>query len=84
MEVPSATDWALNNASNDFRPNTYFGVGKEAVEKKIEALSQYRGVMRPYPHPRSNEVLLGLAAYRGGQSGCEYAEAFESVIRRIV
>ena len=40
--------------------------------------------MRAYPHPRSNEALEGLAAYRGAQSGCKYAEAFESVLRRIV
>ena len=53
-----------------------------SIKKKIKALSLYRGVMRPYPHPRSNEVLEGLAAYRGGQSGMVYAEAFESVFRR--
>lgn len=83
MEVPSATDWSVNSAMNRFTPNTFIEVGKEAVERKIEALSMYRGVMRPYPHSRSNEVIMGLAAYRGGQSGCFYAEAFESVIRRI-
>lgn len=84
MEVPSATDWGLNNAMNTFRPNTFFEVGKEAVYKKIEALSCYRGVMRNYPHPRSNEAIEGLAAYRGGQSGCCYAESFESVFRRVM
>ena len=82
MEVPSATEWALNKSMNEFNPNTFIEVGEEAVEKKIEALSMYRGVMRPYPHPRSHEALKGLAAYRGGQAGMVYAEAFESVIRR--
>ena len=38
--------------------------------------------MRPFPHPRSAHVLEGLAAYRGGQSGCNYAEAFQVVFRR--
>ena len=84
MEVPSATEWGLNAAINKFQPNTFFEVGKEAIDKKIEALSQYRGVMRDYPHPRSREVLVGLAAYRGGQSGCYYAESFECAFRRIV
>ena len=84
MEVPSATEWALDNASNPFRPDTFYEVGREAVEKKIEALSQYRGVMRPFPHPRSPEAIMGLAAYRGGQSGCVYAEAFECAIRRVL
>lgn len=83
MEVPSATEWGLNDAMNKFQPNTFFEVGKEAIEKKIEALSHYRGVMRDYPHPRSREVLVGLAAYRGGQSGCCYAEGFECALRRI-
>ena len=82
MEVPSATEWSVNKAMNPFNPNLFIEVGKEAIEKKIYALSLYSGVMRPYPHPRSNEVLVGLAAYRGGQSGMVYAEAFESVFRR--
>ena len=42
----------------------------------------YRGVMRPYPHPRSVEYITGLAAMRGSQWGCNYAEAFQVVLRR--
>lgn len=84
MEVPSATDWSLNSSMNRFCPNTFVEVGKEAVEVKLKALSTYRGVMRNYPHPRSDEAIFGLAAYRGAQSGIHYAEAFESVMRRIV
>lgn len=84
MEVPSATEWSLNKAMNQFSPNTFIEVGEVAVDKKIEALTQYRGVMRDYPHPRSNEALKGLAAYRGGQAGMIYAEAFESVFRRLI
>ena len=84
MEVPSETEWGVNKTLLQFNPNTFIEIGKEGVEKKIEALSMYRGVMRDYPHPRSREALTGLAAYRGGQSGCCYAEAFECVFRRIV
>ncbi|STO32260.1 Uncharacterized proteins, LmbE homologs [Fusobacterium necrogenes] len=82
MEVPSATEWTLNNGMNKFNPNLFVEIGKEALEKKIEALNSYRGVMRDYPHPRSNEFIAGLAGYRGGQAGLYYAEAFESVFRR--
>ena len=57
------------------------GVGKEGVDAKITALSMYRGVMRPYPPPRSAEYITGLAAVRGGQWGVNYAEAFEVVQR---
>lgn len=83
MEVPSATEWSVNTASAPFSPNTFVEVGETNVDKKIEALMQYRDVMRSYPHPRSKEALKGLAAYRGGQAGMVYAEAFESVFRRI-
>ena len=41
----------------------------------------YRDVMRAYTHPRSAEYITGLAAYRGGQWGLNYAEAFEVVVR---
>lgn len=83
MEVGSATDWNLNTTFNAFRPNIYVEVGEDGVDAKIKALSMYRGVMRPYPHPRSNEAMKGLAAWRGSQAGCMYAEAFETGIRRI-
>lgn len=83
MEVPSATEWSVNSAMNRFMPNCFVEVGKDGVDAKIKALSMYRGVMRPYPHPRSKEAIEGLAAYRGSQSGCNYAEAFEVVLRRV-
>lgn len=83
MEVPSCTEWALNTGLNRFQPNLFVEVGKEGVEAKIAALAMYRGVMRPYPHPRSPEAIEGFAVYRGCQSGCDYAEAFEVVLRRM-
>ena len=50
---------------------------------KLKALENYRGVMREFPHPRSKEALSGLAAYRGGQSGLNYAEAFNCSFGRV-
>lgn len=84
MEIPSSTDWAFPVDSQSFSPNTFIEIGKEGVEKKIESLSMYEGVMRDYPHPRSREVLNGLAAYRGGQAGLKYAEAFQAVFQRNI
>lgn len=81
MEVSSATDWALNRGMNQFSPNTFIEVGEAGVAKKLEALAKYCGVLRDYPHPRSVEALKGLAAYRGGQAGMVYAEAFECAFR---
>ena len=84
MEVLSSTEWAVGSADSKFNPNVFVEVGIDGIKEKIDALSCYRGVMRPYPHPRSEEAIQGLAAFRGGMSGCNYAEAFESVFRREV
>lgn len=67
---------------NHFKPNRYVEVGLDGVRAKIKALGMYRGVMRPYRHPRSEECITGLAAYRGSQFQLEYAEAFEVVLRK--
>ena len=83
MEVPSSTEWSFDTSANRFSPNYFVEIGKDGVEIKIKALSAYKGVMRPYPHPRSNEALEGLAAYRGVQAGCYYAEAFECAFKRV-
>jgi LmbE family N-acetylglucosaminyl deacetylase len=77
MEVLSSTDWAFPAASEAFRPDTFVQAG-EWLDRKVAALRAYRGVMRPFPHPRCEEVLRGLAAYRGGQAGLMFAEAFQT------
>ena len=82
MEVLSSTEWALDSSANRFTPNYFVEIGKDGVTLKLKALEAYKGVMRPYPHPRSKEAIEGLAAYRGGQAGCYYAEAYECVFRR--
>ena len=73
MEVPSCTEWKINNAMQTFNPNCYVEVGKDGVDAKIKALSMYRG--------RSAEYISGLAAVRGSQWGVNYAESFEVVLR---
>jgi LmbE family N-acetylglucosaminyl deacetylase len=82
MEVPSSTEWSFDSSANRFSPNMFVEVGKDGVDVKFRALAAYKGVMRPYPHPRSKEGIERLAAYRGIQAGCSYAEAFESVFYR--
>lgn len=79
MEVLSSTEWSMDSSSNRFIPNLFYEIGRDGIDKKIEALKAYSGVMRPYPHPRSEEALKGLAVYRGSMAGLNYAEAFESV-----
>lgn len=82
MEVPSSTEWSLDTSASRFSPNYFVEIGESGVEIKLRALDQYKGVMRPYPHPRSSEAIKGLAAYRGVQAGCNYAEAFECAYMR--
>jgi LmbE family N-acetylglucosaminyl deacetylase len=81
MEILSSSDWGFEQSGDMFKANLYVEVN-EFIDKKIEALSAYRNVMRDFPHPRSNEVLKGLAAYRGGQSGQLYSEAFQNIFQQ--
>ena len=82
MEVLSSTEWSLDTSSNRFIPNCFVEIGKDGIDLKIKALFAYKGVMRPYPHPRSEEAITALATIRGAQAGCNYAEAFECAYRR--
>lgn len=77
MEIPSSTDWTFPSNTAPFSPSAYMEVGPDLIDVKLKALGAYAGVMRPYPHPRSAEVIRGWAAVRGGASGMEYAEAFQ-------
>lgn len=83
MEVLSSTDWSIDPMSEKFTPNIFVEIGDKYLSSKLKALDMYRGVLRDYPHPRSEKGLTGLAIYRGGQVGLDYAEAFDCVFRRI-
>jgi LmbE family N-acetylglucosaminyl deacetylase len=78
MEVPSSTDWSFVAPGVSFAPNSFVELTDHHLNQKINALACFRGVMREYPHPRSEEVLRGLAAVRGGQAGLNQAEAFQA------
>lgn len=82
MEVPSSTEWSFDSSAKLFTPNMFVEIGLDGVCLKLKALAAYKGVMRDYPHPRSDEAITGLAAYRGVQAGCNYAEAFDCVFYR--
>ena len=75
MEIPSSSDWG-----SGFVPNTFFRIEETDIGVKAKALEQYDDVLRPLPHPRNYESLWALARYRGGQCGCDYAEAFRKVM----
>ena len=81
MEIQSATDWGFEASGDSFKPNHYVEVTEE-IDLKLQALACYRNVMRDFPHPRSIEAVKGLSAYRGGQSGQKYSEAFQTVFQQ--
>lgn len=63
-----------------FWPNLFVDVSGLALERKAKALACYKDEMRAAPHPRSIEVLLALATWRGATVGVAAAEAFEVVL----
>lgn len=83
MEILSSTDWAFPVDGQNFQADTFIEIGEDGLEMKIEALKAYEGVMRDFPHPRSEEIVKGLAAYRGGQAGIQYAEAFQTAFQLL-
>jgi LmbE family N-acetylglucosaminyl deacetylase len=83
MEILSSTEWTFPGGNVSlFEADTFFPVG-DTLEQKIEAMHAYKGVMRNFPHPRSEEVIRGLAAYRGSQAGMVYAEAFQTAFHAL-
>jgi LmbE family N-acetylglucosaminyl deacetylase len=83
MEVVSSTEWSFDSSHNHFVPNLFIEIGEQGLDLKIRALEMYKGVVRDYPHPRSDKGIRALAAWRGSQAGCNYAEAFECVFRCV-
>lgn len=64
---------------NNFNFNTscFFSLDDKHVQKKMDALSEYKSQMhRPYANA---EFIRGLAKTRGVQSGNNYAETFEII-----
>ena len=83
MEIPSSTDWAFPIDGQQFRPDTFIEIGEDGLKAKIEALYAYEGVMRSYPHPRSDESIRALALLRGSQAGRDLCESFQTAMNII-
>ena len=76
FEVLSYTEWNVQSAGTAFLPNSFLDISA-VLQKKLDCLSEYKGEMRPFPHPRSLEVVEALAKVRGSTIGAKAAEAFE-------
>ncbi|MDA7676450.1 PIG-L family deacetylase [bacterium] len=79
VEILSSTDWSYSTGECLFKPNHYINLPKTYLDIKLKALAAYRNIMRSPPHPRSVEGVTALATHRGCQSGCIYAEAFQTI-----
>lgn len=79
MEVPSSTDWAFGGTDEQFTATSFFEIGTAGLARKQEALTCYRDVSRPYPHPRNDAVIEAWAVMRGAQAGLNLAEAFQTL-----
>jgi N-acetylglucosamine malate deacetylase 1 len=77
-ETVSETEWG----TQDFRPNVYEDIDG-FMDTKLQAMQAYKSEIKPFPHPRSREVLSALAIKRGSEAGVKVAEAFMQ-IREIV
>jgi LmbE family N-acetylglucosaminyl deacetylase len=83
MEVMSSTDWAFPGAMPPFSATTFVRLDAAHMRAKREALACYRGIMRPFPHSRSDEAIDALAAIRGAQCNASHAEAFQAAFATI-
>lgn len=75
METLSETDYAPSTKEDSFIPNVFVDI-TEFLEKKIEIMNIFESEIDQHPFPRSVENIKALATYRGGTSGCRYAESF--------
>jgi len=75
FEVPSSTEWKINNKENIFEPNWYEDI-TTTEKKKFKALEAYSMELRKWPHPRSIKGIKSLVKWRGATAGVEAAESF--------
>jgi LmbE family N-acetylglucosaminyl deacetylase len=77
-EVASSTEWAFQEFSPPFQPNTFVEI-EGTLDQKVDAMQMYETEARPYPHPRAPKSLRAIARNWGRTAGLQAAEAFELV-----
>ncbi len=79
FENMSSTEWAPPGGfGNAFQPNEFWNV-ENYLEQKIEALKCYGSEIRPFPHPRSYEMVKISAQRWGSSVGLPCVEPFVKV-----
>ncbi len=80
--TPSSTEWGMISSECAFIPNFFIDISKTIVAK-VEALKAYEDELRDFPHPRSEENIINLAATVGASVGVHAAEGF-CIIRGVI
>jgi len=80
-ETLSETEWDAPNTTNAFIPNVYVDI-TEYIDKKTDAMKEYKNQICEFPNPRSVEGIKALAMLRGSTISKNYAESFV-LIREI-
>ncbi len=75
FEISSSTEF---NFPLSFTPDTFSDISAH-IETKISALDQYESEMRPFPHPRSTQMIRNIAEYWGVRVGVQAAESFKTL-----
>ena len=75
FEIPSSTDWGINNNGRLFCPNYFVDISK-FLKKKEKLINEYKFELREAPHSRSIKNINALSIVRGGTVGLNYAESF--------
>ncbi len=80
-EIPESTSQAFGLGA-PFEPNLYVDVSAH-LRSKLEALRCYASEKREPPHLRSQAGVVTHAGTRGGEAGCDFAEAF-MIMREVM
>ena len=81
-ETLSETGWNIPYGNKSFNPNVWIDIS-DTIDSKIEAMACYQSQLQFKPHPRSEDGIRALAAYRGFTVGFNYAESF-MLVREII
>jgi LmbE family N-acetylglucosaminyl deacetylase len=79
-ETASETEFNLSQETR-FSPNVFVDIGTH-LDAKLEILKVYESELGDHPFPRSVKAVRALAEWRGANSGCSAAEAFELLLGR--
>lgn len=75
FETLSSTEF---NYPLSFSPDTFVEIST-TLKQKVKAMDAYQSEVRPFPHPRSLNMIEKNAEYWGIRTGLKKAEAFQTL-----